>query len=553
MSGPTHTTGARADPARVAVLLAELDALGERGELALAYARAAAALAEGLEHPRLLRIAASGAEADGRLEEAVTLLDRAREQELFNADTLNALGLVLQKLERHEEALRAFDNVLALNVARADAHQARGVSLEALRDLAEARASYQRAVLLDPGHVPAHAGLASIEYRRGRHREAQKHAHEALRLSPDYPPAVLTLSMSLLAAGSAREAESRARPLIVDPRVLARDQARAAGILGDALDAQARYEEAFAAYSDGNARLRTLYAPEWGARESALDYTAALERYFASADAGAWATPAPEGAPPRGLLGHAFLMGFPRSGTTLLEQVLASHPAIEALEERETLLEGVSSYMRQPEDLAGLIAAPESELARVREAYWRQVRSFGARIEGRVFIDKHPLNVLKLPLITRLFPRAKVLFALRDPRDVVLSCFRRHFRMNAVMYQMLTPAGTAAVYGVNMRLAARFRPLFGHPWHVVRHERLVQEFEREVREILGFLELPWTDAVRDFAARSQQRAVATPSGPQVARGLRTEGIGHWRHYQGPMAAEFASLAHWVREFGYPDR
>ena len=95
--------------------------------------------------------------------------------------------------------------------------------------------------------------------------------------------------------------------------------------------------------------------------------------------------------------------------------------------------------------LEPLLRASEEELESLRAAYWRRVRAGGAEVAGKLFLDKHPLNTLKLPLIARLFPSAKILFARRDPRDVVLSCFRRRFRMNPAMYQMLTPEERSAV------------------------------------------------------------------------------------------------------------
>ena len=103
--------------------------------------------------------------------------------------------------------------------------------------------------------------------------------------------------------------------------------------------------------------------------------------------------------------------------------------------------------------LRALLRADARELGVLRERYWREVREAGLEVAGKVFVDKHPLHSLKLPLIARLFPNAKILFAYRDPRDVVLSCFRRRFNMNPAMYQLLTLEGAAAFYDATMQLA----------------------------------------------------------------------------------------------------
>ena len=133
-----------------------------------------------------------------------------------------------------------------------------------------------------------------------------------------------------------------------------------------------------------------------------------------------------------------------------------------------------------------------------------------------MFVDKHPMHSLKLPLIARLFPNAKILFAYRDPRDVVLSCFRRRFNMNPAMYQLLTLEGAAAFYDATMRLADQAQPLLGLAWKSVHYESLIADFEPQLRAICDFIGLDWVANLGDFAARAQARERATPSTAQLA-------------------------------------
>jgi hypothetical protein len=248
---------------------------------------------------------------------------------------------------------------------------------------------------------------------------------------------------------------------------------------------------------------------------------------------------------------HVFLVGFPRSGTTLLEQVLASHPDVVALEEQDTLAEATKAYLAHPSDVERLPQASPDELAHLRADYWERVRRFGAQPQERVFVDKLPLNTLKLPVIARLFPRAKILFAWRDPRDVVLSCFRRRFKLNPSMYQLLTLEGAADFYDAVMGAAHAFRQKLPLTELVVRHERLVDSFDREARAVCDFLGLEWSDAVRDFADRTLDRAINTPSAAQLGRGLSSEGVGHWRNYSVELAPVLPVLNGWAERFGYP--
>jgi Sulfotransferase family len=251
-----------------------------------------------------------------------------------------------------------------------------------------------------------------------------------------------------------------------------------------------------------------------------------------------------------GVRGHVFLLGFPRSGTTLLEVILEGHPNVVSLEEHELLTDSLQQFMRRPADLDGLLRAPPATLEAARSAYWRRVAQAGVDVAGKIFVDKYPLNTLKLPLIARLFPDAKILLACRDPRDIVLSCFRHRFHMSAPIFELLSIEGAARYYDAVMRLLVRFNAVLTQDICLVRHEDLVSEFAREMRRICAFLGLEWDPAMGDFALRTSNRAVLTPSTAQLARGLNTEGVGQWRRYREQLAPILASLEPWIERFYY---
>jgi hypothetical protein len=167
-----------------------------------------------------------------------------------------------------------------------------------------------------------------------------------------------------------------------------------------------------------------------------------------------------------------------------------------------------------------------------------------------VFVDKNPLNSLKLPLIGRLFPDAKIVFACRDPRDVVLSCFRHRFQMSAPIYELLTLEGAARYYDAVTHLIVRLANVAPLDMCLVRHEDVVTEFAREMKRLCAFLGLEWDPAMGDFAVRSQRRKVLTPSVAQLAKGLNTEGLGHWYRYRSHMAAVLPVLKPWLERFLY---
>jgi len=520
-------------------------ALAQKRDIPRAAAIAEQALAEGFEHPLLLNVLATRLEEEGKLEDALRLLERAVALAPNDVPARNALALCLQRLDRPAEALQHIDELLRKHPDLGFAHANKGNALIALGSLGLARASHLRALELDPENLAAMGSLASIATHRGEHAEGRRWAEQLLVRVPGFPDALLSLAAAELADGATERAENLLRGLLADPRAGPSDRARAQGLLGDVLDAAGRYGEAFAAYSACNEALRNIHR-QFGAGTSILAYTHALSAAL-SAVAPQWPARASPltGAP----AGHVFLIGFPRSGTTFLEVVLDGHPRVNGLEEHELLTDGVLKYMSEPLDLRSLARASEQELQSLRTAYWERVRSAGVDVAGKVFLDKHPLNTLKLPLIARLFPRSKILFVNRDPRDVVLSCFRRRFRMNPAMYQMLTLAGAAQFYDAVMDFAGRARPLLGLDWLDVHYERVMADLASETRAICAFLGLEWTPGMGEFAGRVRERERATPSIAQLARGLDASSIGHWQHYPAAIEAVQPALTRWIARSG----
>ncbi len=201
--------------------------------------------------------------------------------------------------------------------------------------------------------------------------------------------------------------------------------------------------------------------------------------------------------------------------------------------------------MAQLQDLDG------AQRAHYARAYWQRVKALGFDPAGKIFLDKQPFNTVKLPLIAELFPDAKVIFAVRDPRDVLLSCMRQRLNVNPITYELLTLESAARFYAAYMRLAERMRAVLPLKLHQIRHEDLVDDFEGEIGKVCEFLGIGWTEAMRHFADRKNARSISSPSAAQIAQGLNRKGLGQWRHYREQMAPALPILAPWVAHFGYP--
>jgi tetratricopeptide (TPR) repeat protein len=510
------------------------------------------ALTEGVEHPAVLNLAAQALYDDGRFEEAVQLLKRARALAPKDPHVANTLGMCLQALGQTESALKAYDAALRIDPGMAAAHFNRGTVLENLNDIEGARSAYERAAALDANYVEPLASLAWLDAQAGDGALARAKGERALAHSPSHVLGRMALAFADLQQGDLTAAAARLSELSQDPALTSVNRSIVLGLIGDLKDAEGRPAEAFTAYQAANAQLKPLNAPrfEVPSQETALGHARRLAAWFEAADPEPWreAPPArPRAADPKA---HIFLIGFPRSGTTLLENVLAGHPEVVTLEEKDCLASASEAYLTTSEGLERLARISSGEALRQRDAYWSKVRSFGVEPRGRVFIDKMPLASVLLPLVAKLFPNARILFARRDPRDVVLSCFRRRFGMNAAMYQLLTLDGAATYYDAVMRLSQLYRDILPTPQHEVRYESLVEDFEGTVRSACEFLGLEWDQRMSDFAATARSRGISTPSAAQLARGLNREGQGAWRRYREQMAPVLPLLEPWVQRFGY---
>ena len=538
---------AKNDKADVAQVLAAVHAAdnGRASELARA------ALDRGEVHPLFLNLRAWWHEKEGRVGAALADLKHAHALAPEDVPVLNALGLCLERAENRRDALKAFDSAVRLQPDFAPAWINRGRLCELLGDSAGARQSYETAIRLGRN---AHAELAALATLNADWPTVRHHAASALAINPRLVSAEHSLAAAETAEGDCATATGRLERLLRNAALSPPDRATTLSLLGDALDAAGKYAEAFAAYEAGNALSREMFAARYAdpRTETMRDYVERLARWFERLKPEDFAAAESDvQGNEEGARRHLFLLGFARSGTTLLEEALASHPDVVTTQERNGLAGTIAELLGTEAALDRLAALRGGGLARHRRAYWRTLSEFGINAKGKCLIDKQPYNTIALPLIAKLFPSAHIVFCLRDPRDVVLSCFRRRFMMSATNYQLLALDSTARFYDSVMRLADLYRRLLPLSLRDLRHEDLLADFDHETEAVCSFAGIPWSKAAREFAGRVKHRSITTPSGAQLTRGLDTTGAGQWRNYRDALAPVLPILAPWVERFGYP--
>lgn len=526
-----------------------VDEAMRRGDLARATVLAGEAAKLGADKPQLLVLATFDCLNRGQSALALEYAARARSVLRRDPEVLNAYALALCQNGRTKEALGVFDAALRAIPDRVSFHYNKACALDDLGYTRRAYAAFERVVELQPNHAVALGRLAYLAVMRGDTAAARRFGESALKFRPDEPAARLSLATAEVADKHYEAALRLSEDLLADPRVVQLNRAIAQGLAGDALDGLGRRREAFDAYVKSNETLRETYRGAF-ARPGQTGARAMAERlteFFRDAPAEAWRAEKGKTAQKRT---HVFLVGFPRSGTTLLEQVLAAHPDVESMDERDCLTDAQAEFFASSEALSRLAALSSAQCEAWRKAYWRRVGEQDIAPSKKVFIDKLPLNSVSLCLVAKLFPDAKILFALRDPVDVVWSCFRRRFGMNPHMYELLTLDGAARYYDTAMTLSTLYREKLDLDIRDTVYERIVSDFETEVRGICAFLGLAWTDAMTAFAEKARERAPNTPSGLQVAKGLYATAVGQWQSYREELAPILPVLEPWRQRFGY---
>jgi tetratricopeptide (TPR) repeat protein len=500
-------------------------ALGD-GDGALGALRQAAAI-----RPDMLPIQANLgfalAEA-GHPEEALEALGRA-----LPLGALVAVRL-LRQLGRLDQALE----LLAGAGSGAEAQLERARTLTGLHRLDEAEQAYRGALRSRPGSAEAWLELGIVLERAGRADELPQLLAASERAGVASDDVAYLHALLLQREGRIEEALAWARraPAGLEPVRTQRLVARLADKAGDAA-------AAFAAAAEAN-RLCAAEHPQAAGRAAA--YRTHVEG-LAAVVTHDWYRGWREATVPPDRPSPAFLIGFPRSGTTLLDTMLMGHGRTHVLEEIP-LLERV---MAEVGDLARVAELDAAEVERLRALYFAALDAASPAPAGALVIDKLPLNILGAPLIHRLFPDARFILALRHPCDVVLSCFMQGFEMNDAMANFLALDDAARLYDLVLGFWQRSRDVLPLAVSGLRYEELVAAPEPVMRPLIDFLGLDWDPALLDHQATATARGlISTPSYNQVTRSLYREASGRWRRYREQLAPVLPMLEPWAVRLGY---
>ena len=431
-----------------------------------------------------------------------------------------------------------------------------GQQYQGLRQLDDARACFERAVTADSNSVDARISLAVWFEKERKLDEAWAAVETCLAQHPRDDQARYFRAFLLHRLKRNSEAETALRDLIQDGPQYPYVKYASRHLLGVVLDESGQYAEAMRWLREAKAQVREL--TDVGLLEREYDKLDVARREMLAALTPEmirrWRAESPPSAERYQV---AFLGGHPRSGTTLLEQILDAHPDVLAFDESVAFGQEVTGRANLPSgsgevQVRALNNLPSFQRKEMRQRYLKSLlREVTGEPAARMLVDKNPSPTLSLPLWLRTFPELKVIIALRDPRDVIISCFFLNIMLNATNANFLSLERTAKHYADLMDVWLRMRELGGFDWIETRYEDVVNDLAGEGRRATEFLGRTWHEQQARYHETARRKFLFAPTYHDVTQPVYRRAMGRWERYAEVLEPWQARLAPYCRAFGYP--
>jgi tetratricopeptide (TPR) repeat protein len=486
-------------------------------------------------------------------EQTIDMLARASRLDPLNAQLLLDLGRAHGMRYDHAAAERHFERAVRVSRNQPEVLAEAGRRCQEFGSDDMARRYFDRAIARPAAAPGVLVALAEIHERQARLDDAAALVDRALAAEPECAMARLARARLARLGGRLESAETTLRSLLAGTSADRSARVRACYELGHVLDRQGRYDEAMTAFLDAKSLLRPASATSLALLGGIQDRVRELETTMSQAVFDRWFAARDTLQPARRL---ALLCGHPRSGTTLLERVLDCHPDIVTAEETHVLhdeayLPLTRGFAPDRPVLEVLDAAPLDALHQSRRDYFRFSEvCVGKTLGPKLLVDKNPALTVLIPALARIFPDAAVLVAIRDPRDICLSCFMQPLPINPVSSAYLTLEGTVRQYASVMGLWRTLRPRLRNACLEIRYEDVIDDLEAESRRVLAFLGVDWTADVLRFHEHARNKLLRSPSYAEVTQPVFRRAVGRWRHYARFLDPWMRPLEPFLRDFGY---
>ncbi len=319
------------------------------------------------------------------------------------------------------------------------------------------------------------------------------------------------------------------------------------GILAKSYDQIQNFKKAFFYFKNNNDLMNTYHGKNID-EKIYVKYINQRINFFENFKVSAWGDEKIK----KNIISPIFLIGFPRSGTTLLDTILRTKDNVEVIEEKPILKNFLIKLEKKTNNkLSELEFFKNNFIDEMQSFYFNEREKYQKNKKANVVIDKLPLNIIHIGEILRFFPDAKFIFALRHPYDSVLSCFMQQFQLNSAMKNFLSIESSAYLYNLVMKLWLIYLKNFSFNFHYIRYEDIVLNFETTTKKIFNYLSLDWTDKTKDFYLTAKNRNdISTPSYNQVTSPIYINSLNRWKNYEDYFKESRKYLDKWVTEFNY---
>ncbi len=534
--------------------------LGGRNEQALEYLDKALAIQDEYADAHCNR--GNALHALSRQEEAVKAYRSAIKIDPSLADAHNNLGNVLSELEQTDEAIISFKKACEINPAHRDAYHGLGNALRMRQHLDEAIAVYHRAVEIDPRNADSYCSLGQCFIEQQEYDLAIETFQKAIAIDSKYVSAYYGLGRSLGIMGEKEAAIEVIRKLMqhdpaemkaiaviaankkfvsydddikamealyVDEAITDKTKSRVVFHLGRAYEDIGEYEKSIKMIAEGTEFKRSSF--EYSTAESKLSFERIKSRFEEQFIESTRARGIADSSP-------IFILGMPRSGTTLTEQILSSHPDVFGAGELAYI--GDLAFKLMPDEADTKIITPVSltdqQIKSMGETYIERLRSHSST--HRFITDKMPHNFIHIGLIKAILPQSKIIHLQRNSIDNCLSIFKTHFSKGHHYSYHQSELGE--YYKLYQDLMNHWQSLLGEQIFNLKYEELTESPEATIRALLNFCELPWNDACLSF--NENRRPVKTASMAQVRRPMYRDAVGRWKHYEAALQPLIKALS-----------
>lgn len=486
-------------------------------------------------------------------QKSISLFGKASRKEPHNPTRLLDLALAYGKRYNFSAAEHCIEKAVQISKDRAQTLADAGQICLEFANIDMAISCLQRASQKKNVSIGALINLVDIYIRDKRLDEASELVVRAGQIDRNDPRVLLEDAVIRQLRGNVVEAESVLQKLVANPKANTSARVRAFYELAKILDGQGRYDDAMTALLEAKALVRPHAAQQAAALEHIQSRAREMEESITSDVMDRWRADVDKLQPPRRV---ALLCGHPRSGTTLLEQVLDSHSDITSAEETKVMhddayLPLIRDFPEETSILQALDSVPPDVIRHARENYFRCMEMFlGRQIGGRLLLDKNPGMNLLIPMVVRVFPETKFLIALRDPRDVIISCFMQALPPTPISSAYLSLEGAVNQYVNVMGFWLEMLPRMGNQWMYVRYEEMVENLPAVAKSVLSLLGVGFEENVLKFYEHASAKRVSSPSRDDVRKPLYQTAVGRWRNYQKYLEPYLPALDRFVKSFDY---